>query len=502
MSIFPYVYFMVKSFEVASNDTQIALYAGMVTSAFTLAEFSTSMMWGRLSDRVGRKPILLFGLLGTGISITIFGFAQNLQVALLARALGGLLNGNIGVLQSTVGEVVHNKEQRARAFSIMPCIWCLGTFIGSGLGGSLAEPVKNYPGLFSPGSIFETYPFLLPNLVSAGFVLFGVTVGFLFLEETHEKKKCRRDIGLEIGQWLSTGVFRSRSSHDEYSKLADANLDETVGLMQDNSVASTPRLSNSSCDDRLEKLPVQPLDPEAMSLAKPNAAISAINKNVLLDVVAYGILAGHTIVCEQLLPVLMSMEPATTRPKSAFQFLGGFGFSSKTIGLILSAQGIYQMIVQLVLYPKVQGRFGTLNTFRFAAFTYPLLYLLIPYMALLPPALRTPGLFLVFVWKVTHQTLALPSNLLLLNNAAPSTEVVGLVHGMGASAASLSRAIGPTVAGLVQVAGLNAGYLGLPWWTTAAVAVVGAVECCWIEDTEAGEQKRSNSIAPSLKPPA
>ena len=93
MSIFPYVYFMVKSFEVASNDTQIALYAGMVTSAFTLAEFSTSMMWGRLSDRVGRKPILLFGLFGTGISMTIFGFAQNLQTALLARALGGLLNG-------------------------------------------------------------------------------------------------------------------------------------------------------------------------------------------------------------------------------------------------------------------------------------------------------------------------------------------------------------------------------------------------------------------------
>ena len=196
----------------------------------------------------------------------------------------------------------------------------------------------------------------------------------------------------------------------------------------------------------------------------------------------------------------MSMEPAKTPPKSAFQFLGGFGFSSKTIGLILSAQGIYQMIVQLSLYPKVQGRFGTLNTFRFAAFTYPLLYLLIPYLTQLPPALRTPGLIVVFVWKVTHQTLALPSNLLLLNNAAPSTEVVGLVHGMGASAASLSRAIGPTVAGLVQVAGLNAGYLGLPWWTTAAVAVVGAVECCWVKDTEAEEQKRIDSTSPSLEP--
>ena len=156
----------------------------------------------------------------------------------------------------------------------------------------MADPVKNYPGLFSPGSIFETYPFLLPNLVSAVFVLFGVIVGVLFLEETHEKKRCRRDIGLEIGQWLSAKAFGGHSDHDDYSKFADANLDETIGLMQDNSAASTPRLSNSSCDDRLEKLPVQSLDPEAIPTEKPHPAISAITKNVLLDVVAYGILAG------------------------------------------------------------------------------------------------------------------------------------------------------------------------------------------------------------------
>lgn len=84
---------MIQSFHITSSDKQIAIYAGLVTSAFAFAEFSTSVMWGRLSDVVGRKPILLMGLAGTGISMIIFGFAKNLQVALLARALGGLLNG-------------------------------------------------------------------------------------------------------------------------------------------------------------------------------------------------------------------------------------------------------------------------------------------------------------------------------------------------------------------------------------------------------------------------
>jgi len=95
MSIFPYIYYMVLSFNITRDERQVAIYAGMVTSAFALAEFSASVFWGRLSDRVGRKPVLLTGLAGTGISMLVFGFAKNFPLALLARALGGILNGYI-----------------------------------------------------------------------------------------------------------------------------------------------------------------------------------------------------------------------------------------------------------------------------------------------------------------------------------------------------------------------------------------------------------------------
>jgi MFS family permease len=93
MSIFPYIYHMVEDFHVTEDKSQISFYAGLVTSAFTFAEFSTGLLWGRLSDRIGRKPVLLTGLFGTGLSVLVFGFAPNLTVALIARALGGLLNG-------------------------------------------------------------------------------------------------------------------------------------------------------------------------------------------------------------------------------------------------------------------------------------------------------------------------------------------------------------------------------------------------------------------------
>lgn len=93
MSIFPYVYYMILSFDVTSDTRQIATYVGMVTSAYAFAEFSSGVAWGRISDRVGRKPVLLGGLAGTALSMLVFGFAPNLPVAILGRALGGLLNG-------------------------------------------------------------------------------------------------------------------------------------------------------------------------------------------------------------------------------------------------------------------------------------------------------------------------------------------------------------------------------------------------------------------------
>lgn len=93
MSIFPYIYYMIEDFHITDDSSKISVYAGMVTSAFTLAEFATGVLWGRLSDKIGRKPVLLFGLAGTALSVLVFGFAPSLPVALFARALGGLLNG-------------------------------------------------------------------------------------------------------------------------------------------------------------------------------------------------------------------------------------------------------------------------------------------------------------------------------------------------------------------------------------------------------------------------
>lgn len=90
-SCFPYAWVMVKDFKVGAEH-DASLFTGIFISSFALAESLTGLFWGGLSDRVGRKPVLLVGCAGTLLSLLVVGFARNFWVALAGRALGGLLS--------------------------------------------------------------------------------------------------------------------------------------------------------------------------------------------------------------------------------------------------------------------------------------------------------------------------------------------------------------------------------------------------------------------------
>ncbi|KAI6820356.1 MFS general substrate transporter [Hortaea werneckii] len=507
MSIFPYIYYMIESFNITNDGKQIALYAGLVTSAFAFAECLAGPFWGRLSDKYGRKPILLTGIAGTGISMLAFGFARDLPTALIARALGGILNGNIGVLQTTVAEVITVEAHQARAYAIMPFVWCLGSIIGSAMGGALADPVRNYPTMFSQHTIFERYPYLLTNLVCAAAVAFSMTVGFLFLEETHEDKKERRDVGLELGAWIirrfkraATAPLSARKgnySDESYTLVRDDDLPPDYSSTASSpalapvsglpppayrSIEGSPRTSEADGNNMVTGQAEADFLEEQRGFREPGLS-SAFTRQVIYNIVGFGILAYHTISAEQLLPVLFSMPESDTPPSLPFKFTGGFALPTKAIGGILAAQGFVQMIATMVVFPIVSRRLGSLATYRLVVLSYPLLYLAVPYLTLVPANWRMPAIWAVIVWKVTAQAFAFPSTNIMLANSAPSTKVLGTLNGVASSAASGCRAFGPTVSGILQSAGLSIGTLGLPWWTNALVAGCGAlISLCMVEE--------------------
>ena len=178
-------------------------------------------------------------------------------------------------------------------------------------------------------------------------------------------------------------------------------------------------------------------------------------------------------------------EPISHEPPSLpFNFTGGFAFSTKKIGFMLSVQGVYSMLAQLFIFPFAARRFGTLKTFRFVVMTWPLLYVLVPYVVLLPQWLQVPGVYLCLIWKITYHVLAFPSNAMLLTNSAPSLLVLGVINGVAASTASLARACGPTVTGILHSWGLGLGSSGLAWWASGLVSFLGALESLWLEEVK------------------
>lgn len=121
-SILPYAWRFVLHFHVGTRD-DAAFWTGVLIAAFSFAEALTGVFWGSLSDRIGRRKVLISGCIGTCVSLLFVGFAQNFWTALAGRVLGGLLNGNIGVIQTMVGELVTNPKHERKFVSFLYSFW-------------------------------------------------------------------------------------------------------------------------------------------------------------------------------------------------------------------------------------------------------------------------------------------------------------------------------------------------------------------------------------------
>lgn len=143
------------------------------------------------------------------------------------------------------------------------------------------------------GSIWDKFPYLLPNLVCTLIVICGVIIGLLFLEETHAEKKYRRDPGLEAGKWiLSLFTRRTESSSARCEK--GANIDEAFSLLTQDDEPPGYRTTDGS--PKIPSTP-SPEPQEALDLndtfvprSKP-AVTKAFTRQVILNIVSYGLLA-------------------------------------------------------------------------------------------------------------------------------------------------------------------------------------------------------------------
>ncbi|MBF0455127.1 MAG: MFS transporter [Magnetococcales bacterium] len=110
---------------------------GWLMAIYSIMQFLFAPLWGRFSDRIGRRPILVFGLFGSSLSYLVYGLAGTLTLLFVGRALAGIMGANISVAQAAMADLT-SREDRARAMGLIGAAFGLGFVLGPAMGGFLS----------------------------------------------------------------------------------------------------------------------------------------------------------------------------------------------------------------------------------------------------------------------------------------------------------------------------------------------------------------------------
>ncbi|KXX74100.1 Protein ZINC INDUCED FACILITATOR-LIKE 1 [Madurella mycetomatis] len=185
-SIFPYINQMAQE-NGNLADSDVGFSSGLIESLFSLTQMLVMIFWGKAADRFGRKPVLVFSLFGVSLATAMFGMAKTIWQMVLLRCLAGVFAGTIVTIRTMISEHSTPKTQ-ARAFSWFAFTGNLGILFGPLIGGALADPARQYHGVFGNVPLFVDYPYLLPSLAVGVIGLSSVVVTALFVEETLVKR--------------------------------------------------------------------------------------------------------------------------------------------------------------------------------------------------------------------------------------------------------------------------------------------------------------------------
>jgi predicted MFS family arabinose efflux permease len=470
--LLPYIYYLIKSI-ITSNDEstpqEISKVSGLLVAAFPLAQFATSMLWGRASDFYGRKRTIVIGLVMSVIANAAFGFSRSIGALMFWRVLAGIGNGNVGVMRTMTAEIVKERKYQTRAFLILPLVFNSGMVVGLALGGCLADPVVNMPFLFGPHGVFNVYsnpegvawalqyPYALPALSNATALSVSLCLALFGMRETLPGKENDKDYGVMLRaaftRIFSRVVLQKRSAG--YSAI---NLDEVSSLE--------------------EITPACPSKPLGSGPPPPRPAFRNIwTRDVLVTLVSFGLLPLHNAAFMHIFPVFLSTPASSNADWTLLSFTGGLGLQSRSIGIWLSCFGLCGIFLQLFIYPKMQARLGTLGCLRVSLFIFPLAYLFAPYLSLFSHngVARWLGVAIILCAQVMARTIAIPSTVILLTESAPTKTVLGTVHGAGNMLSSLARAVGSAAGGWAFALGMEKGMVGVVWWCYLSVIAVTAL---------------------------
>ena len=171
--ILPLLPFYAKSF--GANELTI----GLLLASYSLMQFIGAPVLGRLSDKYGRRPILLISQLGTFAGFVMLGFANGLGMLFASRIVDGVSGGNISTAQAYIADISDEKN-RAKNFGLIGAAFGLGFIMGPAIGGFLSQ-----------------FGYQVPAFAAAGLSLLSVTLTYFMLHEPERKATASREFSVK-----------------------------------------------------------------------------------------------------------------------------------------------------------------------------------------------------------------------------------------------------------------------------------------------------------------
>ncbi|KAF8587553.1 MFS general substrate transporter [Ramaria rubella] len=395
--IYPFIVQLVRSLNIVKGDpASVGYYSGLIESCFFVTEAIFVFFWARVSDKVGRKPVILFGSFGLSIALLCFGLSTSLFGVMASRALQGALNGNTGVVRAMLSEVT-DSSNRAQAFSFTPIVWASGSTLGPLVGGMLADPANRFPAF--KNWFWHRHPYLLPSMAAALLSLVAFTCTVFFIKEVIASSFISKFTGLKKPAHISYGTITQESNGHS---LAAAAVDET----------STP-IDDSKISDLFTK-----------------RLICVLVNHALLAVLDHSYIA---------LVAVFLATPITS---------GGLGLSPWQIGGILGMTGLVHGVLQAFCFAPLYRTFDPKQLYTFCIGMIIPAYACFPFINGLARAhgVGYPGLWVLLIFQLF---LLLPSYtafsamFIFISNSSPTPALLGTTNGLAQTIFSSMGAIGP-----------------------------------------------------------
>jgi len=415
--IYPFMPELIRDLGVThGNESQVGYYVGMMQSIFFLTQACTVLHWSSISDRVGRKPVILTGLFGLSVSMYCFGLSRTFWGLVLSRSLNGALNGNIGVIKSMMADLT-DETNISKAYAYMPIAWSTGGTLGPIIGGSLSRPAEIFPRLFGDNDFLKKYPYFLPCAVPATFSVIAWLVTFFFLEETAPSP-------ISLSE-----LFNIRKGNPNLA------LQNVVGS-QNLSVTETPVATGK---DRNES---------------PVPFRELFTRRVIVAAANYAFLSLVDIAFRAIQPLFLSTPI----------HLGGLGLPPSTIGKILAVFGVLNGMFQVFFFASIHDRWGSKKIFTAGIASALPVFACFPAINYLA---RISG-YSNALWALVGFQIVMSIGLSLsygaififISAASPNRASLGATNGLSQTTVSLMRAIGPAMANSLFSFSIEKGFLG------------------------------------------